>query len=73
MRSSNVQGFSSKMLTLYEEDIELLLTVAKKRVCAPVAHKTYKLFSDTLFIENQNNIHSFSNNNIFIFILNILN
>ena len=69
MRSSNVQGFASKMLTLYEEEeeglsfvswlwahaqfnfyssllcsamyyIALLLTVAKKRVCAAVAHKS---------------------------------
>ena len=70
MRSSNVQGFASKMLTLYEVEEEkeglsfvswlwahaqfnfyisflsgemyymaLLLTVAKKRVCALVAHK----------------------------------
>ena len=54
IRSSNVQGFASKMLTLYEEEeeqeedcaplhIALLLTVAKKRVCAPVAHKMYFL------------------------------
>ena len=45
MRSSNVQGFVSKVLTLYEEvcngiyNIPLLSAVTEKRVSAAEAHK----------------------------------